>query len=279
MPYKTILVHVDGSSHLDHRVGIAAKLAIAEGAHLVGAAVTGVSKIVYESVAFGQVDPYFDKYLKIAQDRANQALDRFEALANAAGVASFERRLVDDEPLGGISVQGRYADLAVIGQFDPEEPSPMLYGNFPEYVAMNCGCPVLIVPYAAERMQTGDNVLIAWNASAESTRAVHSAIPILRRAKIVRVAVFNPSDLPDAHGEQPGADIALFLARHGIKVEVTQEASDIDVGEALLSLAADLGSDMMIMGCYGHSRFREVLLGGVTRTMLNSMTVPVFMAH
>ncbi|HJV50253.1 MULTISPECIES: universal stress protein [Oxalobacteraceae] len=279
MPYKTILVHVDGSSHLDARVNIAASLAIAEGAHLVGAAVTGVSKIAYESMAFGQVDPYVDKYLKIAQDRANHALDRFESLASAAGVASRERRLVDDEPLGGISVQGRYSDLAVIGQIDPDEPSPMLYGNFPEYVAMNCGCPVLMIPYATELKQTGDNVLIAWNASAESTRAVHSAIPLLRRAKIVHVAVLNPSELPDAHGEQPGADIGLFLARHDIKVEITQQRTEIDVGEALLSLAADLGSDMLVMGCYGHSRFREILLGGVTRTMLQSMTIPVFMSH
>ena len=91
--------------------------------------------------------------------------------------------------------------------------------------------------------------------------------------------VFNADDQPDSHGPQPGADVALYLARHGVKVTVISRTISIDTGEALLSLAADLGSDLIVMGAYGHSRFREIILGGVTRTMLSSMTVPVLMTH
>ena len=93
------------------------------------------------------------------------------------------------------------------------------------------------------------------------------------------LVVFNADDQPDSHGPQPGADVALYLARHGVKVTVISRTISIDTGEALLSLAADLGSDLIVMGAYGHSRFREIILGGVTRTMLSSMTVPVLMTH
>ena len=108
-----------------------------------------------------------------------------------------------------------------------------------------------------------------------------AAIPFLKQAELTQVVVFDSKSRRAAHGEQPGADIALFLSRHGIKVEVSQQTKpdDIDIGNALLSYAADFGADLLVMGCYGHSRFREVLLGGVTKTILQSMTVPVLMVH
>jgi nucleotide-binding universal stress UspA family protein len=145
---------------------------------------------------------------------------------------------------------------------------------------LNCARPVLIVPYAGRFPHVGSNVLIAWDGSMEATRAVTNAIPLLKRAKNVSVVLFNPSSAPpDVHGEQPGADIALYLARHDIKIEVMQQHTEFDVGNALLSLAADMRADLLVMGGYGHTRFREVLLGGVTMTMLNTMTIPVLMSH
>jgi nucleotide-binding universal stress UspA family protein len=91
--------------------------------------------------------------------------------------------------------------------------------------------------------------------------------------------VFNAERQVNVHGEQPGADLALYLARHGVKVDVLQETTEQDSGNALLSLAADVNADLLVMGCYVHSRFREVLLGGATRTVLESMTLPVLMSH
>jgi len=104
-------------------------------------------------------------------------------------------------------------------------------------------------------------------------------MPLLKRAKNVTLVVFNSSARYDVHGEQPGADIALYLARHKVKVEVLSQTTTIDVGNSLLSLSSDLGTDLIVMGGYGHTRFRELLLGGVTKTVLNTMTVPVLMSH
>jgi nucleotide-binding universal stress UspA family protein len=107
---------------------------------------------------------------------------------------------------------------------------------------------------------------------------VTDAVPLLRRADAVELITVNPEG--SAHGDIPGADIALYLARHGVRVEVKIErAVDIDVGNMLLSRAADLGIDLIVMGAYGHSRVREYVMGGATRTLLDTMTVPVLMSH
>lgn len=280
MSYKTILVHVDESRRAAERIKIAAHIALAENAHLVGAAITGISRFLFQSGMLEQNDPTLEAHLDVLRQRAAQALAKFESAVQRLGVNSFEKRLVDDEAGGGISLAARYSDLVVVGQTDPDEPSPSVMPDFPEYVVMNAGRPVLIVPYVGTFDTIAERVLIAWNASMEAARAVTASIPVLQRAKTVDVVVFNPSSQPaGTHGEQPGADIALYLARHSIKVDVAQHRTDIDIGNTLLSMTTDLSSDLIVMGGYGHSRFREVLLGGVTRTVLDSMTVPVLMSH
>ena len=279
MSYKTILVHVDDARNADTRIELAARLAVAEDAHLIGVAFSGVSRFLYETVATSASDPDVTPYLDVLRQHAKQTLILFENIAQRIGVVSIENRLIDDEAATGLSMQARYADLLVLGQFDPDGNAPSTYANLPEYVAMNSGCPVLIVPYASKFSSIGERVLIAWNGGIEATKAVRNAIPLLRRAKIVEAVVFNPESQADAYGGQPGADISVYLARHNIKVDVMQEKTDANVGDSLLSLAANLNSDLLVMGCYGHSRFREVLLGGATHTILNSMTLPVMMSH
>ncbi len=279
MGYKTILVHVDEARNVEARIATAAAIAIAESAHLIGAAMTGVSRFLYETMTVNSGDAAITPFLESLRQRGRQTLEKFDKLAQQAGVLSFEHRLIDDEAADGISLQARYCDLVVLGQYDPYQASQFLNSDFPEYVVMNSGCPVLILPYAGTFKNPGSRVLIAWNGSMESRHAVHNALPMLRRAQLVEVVVFNPLSQVDRHGEQPGADIALYLARHGVKVNVREEIVEGNVGNALLSLAADLSTDLIVMGCYGHSRFREVMLGGVTRTMLESMTVPVLMSH
>lgn len=279
MSYKTILVHVDQSEHAAARIRVAAEIAIAENAHLIGAAMTGISRFVYQDSAIDLTMTIVAAHLDALYQRANQALAAFDAIAQELGVLSFERRLVDDDPEGGLCLQARYSDLVIVGQTDPDDPTSAVVSDLPEYVTLNCGRPVLIVPYTGQFSQIGKHMLIAWDGSREATGAITGAIPLLRRADNVTLALFNPSTQFDAHGEQPGADIALYLARHGIKIEVATQHTNIDIGDALLSLAADLPSDLIVMGGYGHTRFREVLLGGVTKTVLKTMTVPVLMAH
>jgi len=199
MSYKTILVHVDDSRHAQTRIEMACQLALAEHAHLIGTAMTGVSRFVMQSTAFSPGDPYLAPMLQTMHEQANGALNKFEAIARKFGVRSFEKRLIDDEAGVSMCMQGRYADLLVIGQIDPDERNPVLSDDFPEYVATNCACPVLVVPYALPSEVMGTRVLIAWNASPESTRAVHNAVPLLKRAQLVEVMVFDAGGLAAVH--------------------------------------------------------------------------------
>lgn len=280
MSYKAVLVHVDKDKSAVERIGIAARIANAEDAHLIGAAVTGISRFMYQpgfAYAGEGMAEQLEQRFKELNMQANANLSLFEGSAKEFKVKSWEARAIEDEAGEGISMQARYCDLVVIGQADPDTPSPTTLPDFPEFVIMHCARPVLIVPHACAVNTCATRVLIAWDAGMHATRAVTGALPLLRRAKSVDIVMFNPA--AGAHGEEPGADIALYLSRHGIKVNVIQKKTDSDVGNALLSTAADRGIDLIVMGCYGHSRFREILLGGASRTMLNSMTVPVLMAH
>lgn len=277
MCFKTILVHVDETKNSDSRIEAAAQLAKATDAHLIGTAMTGVFHLLYESLGFEFGEPNITPYLDTLRQRADDSLNRFENMMHRIGVASFEKRLTDDEAATGISLQARYSDLLVLGQYHHEEIASSAYA--PEYVIINSGCPALIVPYAGSFNNISERVLIAWNESLEANRAVRHALPLLKMAKAVDLVIFNPPPESDIYGEQPGSDIALYLARHNIKVNVMQDTTEIDPGNALLSLAANLNSNLLVMGCYGHSRLREILLGGTTRTILKSMTIPVFMSH
>lgn len=281
MAYKSILVYVNGSRHNGKRVQIAADLAVQHKAHLVGAAVTTLPPEFYMPGAFGANNTALSTYLDFTRETARTALAAFEATARQAGVSSVEQRLIEDEAGYALCLQSRYCDLVVLGQADPDEDTPDARPDMQEHVVMNSCRPVLLVPYAGRFASVGKRALIAWDGSAEATRAVTAALPLLAQADTVQVVLFNPKVGRDAHGERPGSDIALYLARHGVKVEVSPQATpdELDVGNALLSHAADFGADLIVMGAYGHSRFREILLGGVTRTLFKSMVVPTLMAH
>ena len=279
MSYKTILVHVDHSKHAPQRIRIAAEIALRENAHLTGLAMTGVSRYLLDTMRVPDDGTVLKTHVGFLRTQAEKALDHYEKIVRDMGVLSWEKRLVDDEPAGGVSLEARYADLVVLGQTDTGEVLPAMMDDFPEYVVMYSGRPVLIVPYAGNFSHIGRKVLVAWDGSQEASRALDGALPLLREAAEVKVVVFNAEQQVNMHGEQPGADIALYLARHGVKVDVMQETTETDSGNALLSLAADTFADLLVMGCYAHSRFRELLLGGASRTVLESMTLPVLMAH
>jgi nucleotide-binding universal stress UspA family protein len=280
MSYKTILVQVDDSRHAETRIEAAAQVAITESAHLVGLAATGVA----EAILYAPISPAdpgtMEPYLETLRQRAAAALQNFENIARRVGVASYEAQLVENESAAGTSLRARCTDLVVLGQPDPDESGGATGADFPEYVAMNCGGPSLMIPYATRRAKIGERALVAWNASVEAARAVHFAIPLLKRAKVVEIAIFNPeSASEDVYGVPPGVNIQGFLGRHDIKADVIAKTTDEEVGKALLSLAENSGCDLLVMGCYGHARFREILLGGATRSVLKSTIVPVLMAH
>jgi nucleotide-binding universal stress UspA family protein len=276
MPYKTVLVHVDNGKRSAVRLDIACRMAKLSDAHLIGLhALTVVKLPSYAMVEGGaQVREFHERMLS---ESATAAEALFKQAVKSAGLEKVEWRKSRRDAVDSVPVHGRYADVLVIGQPNETDASGV-EPDFAERLLLAAGRPALVIPYAGDFPTVGTRVLVAWNASREATRALTDAIPLLREAKQVDVIAFNPKDAP--HGEVPGADIGLYLARHGIKVSVSQQtADDVDVGNQLLSRAADLDSDLVVMGAYGHSRMKELILGGATRTVLNSMTVPVLMSH
>jgi len=279
MSYKTILVHVDESSRAGERIKIAAAIAMTQNAHLIGTAMTGASRYLLQARMPEEIEPTLKSHLAFLRERAVRGLDDFDETVQKLGLPSFEKRLVDDEAGGGVCMHALCADLVVIGQNDPHEPAPVVMPDFAQYVVINAARPVLLVPHAGRFDNIGKRVLLAWDAGTESARAITSAIPLLRCANAVDIVVFNARNRRQADNVPPGADMARYLARHDIKCEVLQRTTERDIGEALMALAADSGSDLIIMGGYGHARFREIVLGNVTRTVLENMTTPVLMAH
>ena len=278
MSYRNIVVHVDHSARCPERIRVATQIALAEEAHLIGVAPTGLVLLGPDS-EIAALGVYYDQTLHRLRERCNEANAAFEAQVKNVGLRSWEHRVADDEHGYAIALHGRYADLIVIGQSDANDPAMGPRMDFAEHVFLNSGRPTLIVPYAGTFDPVGTNVLIAWNASREGARAVTDALPFLKRAKHVRVLVLNGEASFEGHGAEPGADIGLYLSRHGVRVEVVQDNTPLAIGDALLSRAADYDCNLLVMGGYGHSKFREFLLGGVTRTVLECMTVPVLMSH
>jgi nucleotide-binding universal stress UspA family protein len=276
MPYKTLLVHVDNSKRAPLRIDIACRLARQSDAHLIGLHALTVVKLPSYALAEGGVQVR-DLHERMLRESAAAAEQVFKKGVQTAGLAKSEWRTSRRDAVDSVPVHGRYADLLVIGQ-PSETDGSGVEPDFAERLLLAAGRPVLLIPYAGDFPNIGKRVLVAWNAGREATRAVTDAIPILREAQQVDVIAFNPKDAP--HGEVPGADIGLYLARHGIKVTVSQQtAEDVDVGNQLLSRAADLDADLIVMGAYGQARLKELVLGGATRTILKSMTVPVLMSH
>ncbi len=279
MALKTILVHVETTLRPSECINVAARLALAEGAHLVGVATTGLSPLTLVGTGLDPAIPPVSAQLDIRRADARSALAGFEAQARAMGLASVESRLVQDEPGAALVAQGRYADLIVVGQTRAEGmPSSNVRKDFPEYLLLNGARPLLMVPARGSFDAVGTRILVAWNGSIEATRALTFALPLLQRAQTVVIMLINPGADGMDEGDDPGADVGLYLARHGVRTEVMVKVGDEHDLE-LLDAISECKADLLVMGAYGHSRLREYLLGGATRTILRSMTVPVWLAH
>ena len=279
MGIKDLLVTVDAGPSTERRVALAAWLAGCFEAHLVGlhpssTAAAGLYSASFDSALFdAAMQENFDRL----EQRSLLARSSFEAATSRNGISA-EWRVARGYPGPDTVLHARYADLAILGQRwtdydDLDYPDPA-------DVVLDAGCPVLVVPRAGHFERIERHALVAWNASREAARAVRDALPLLKRVKAVTVLAVNPKQGTHGHGQEPGADIALHLARHGIKVEIDQSlAPGTNPADEILSRASDYGSDLIVMGAYGHSRMRELVLGGVTRSILAQMTVPVLMSH
>ncbi|TVR78844.1 MAG: universal stress protein [Rhodospirillales bacterium] len=278
MPVKDLLVHIDHGRASPARLDAAIALAAAHDAHLVGLYV--LSRPHIPGFIRTQIPPVLLKHQEEALGTsARQAEEHFNDAVRRAGVKG-EWRCVDGDPEPVLSLHARYCDLCVVGQRDPEGEDATMDPAMPDRLILTVGRPVLVVPKVGDYPVIGKRVLVAWDASRLATRAVNDALPILTAADHVSVLAVNPRGGEDGHGDIPSADICLHLARHGIKAEAEHVyADDVDVGAMLLSTLAAEGADLLVMGAYGHTRWRELVLGGATRHILEHMTVPVLMSH
>ena len=281
MSYKDLLVVLGSDAASRGRIALAAALAERFAAHLVGLYPFPVPEaprhLGYYDPAL--LDPFFRELREKAQEECDKEREAFERTASLRGLSA-EWRMVAEGLESDPALHARYVDLAILGQLDPDGGDAELLRPRPEHVTLASGRPILVVPYAGNFETIGRRVLIGWNATREATRAVNDAMPLLVAADVVTVLTIDAHEGPDGHGELPGADISLHLARHGVKATIERTVSaGIPAGEVLLSRAADLGADLLVIGAYGHSRVRELLLGGATRSILRSMTLPVLMSH
>lgn len=273
---KDIVVNLGLGDH-DPAGEFAVSLAEKFEAHVLGIAFS-YEPIIPGSVMGGIPPDFIEAQRTESEKKARGAITRFEAAAKRSSLSA-ETRIVTASISAAAETLGRIArrfDLAIVGQ--PERENSVPDEVVDEGVLFESGRPVIFVPYIFKGGVKLDRVMVCWDGSRAATRAIADALPLLQKAKqveIVIVATGRPKS-----DEVPGADLGQHLARHGLKVDVKRITSpDIDVPSTILSYAADSSADMIVMGGYGHSRLREFVLGGVTRGLLESMTVPVLMSH
>jgi nucleotide-binding universal stress UspA family protein len=274
---KDMVVNLTGGAPQDFAADFAVSLAALFDAHIAGVG------FIYEPVIPGSVLGGVPTDLIDAQRAENTktaraATTRFEAAAKAAGLSA-ETRILDASVAGAADLFGRIArrfDLAVVGQAQPKEGASeeLLI----EGALFESGRPVVVVPFVQTRPVSLERVLVCWDGSRPATRAIADALPFLKRAKAIDILAVSGER--GKGSELVGTNMARHLARHGLAVELKRiSAGEVDVPSTIRNHASETGTDFMVMGGYGHSRLREFILGGVTRTILTSSTIPVLMSH
>ena len=275
--FKTILVHVDLSSHAPARMRYAAALAHAHHAHLLGAAMFGVSRNIFPLGYAARPGTLEASYFDPLARNAGRALALFEAIASEMRVPH-EGRFVCDQADDALARLARFADLVVLSQDDPDEALPDLAVHLPDYVILNSPRPVLVLPRTDAAPDARD-VLVAWDGGKEAARALAAALPLLHRASAVTIAALTGPDAGAAELESQRPDLLRFLGHHGVTPHMLVRDPRRDPGHELLDLAAELHCDLLVMGCFGHSKLRELCLGGASRAVLADARIPVLLAH
>ena len=277
MALKDILLHVDTNKSTQTRTEAAIRLAIQHRAHVVGLfTIFPLSLPPYVANEFPA--DVLEMQKKQGMNEMQEAKQRFESLISTGGV-SYEWRVEHGHYEQLLCEHARYVDLLILGQHDPDD-TMVLSDTSPDSVVLRSGRPAIIVPYIGIPESFPKRALVAWNGKRESLRAINDALPILQKCSFVKVASFIEEAEKAKAISLSEKDIIHHLSRHGVdaKAEIVN-SSGLDVGNALLSFVADDVMDMLVMGCYGHSRFRELLLGGVTKRILAEMTIPVLMSR
>jgi nucleotide-binding universal stress UspA family protein len=275
MAWKEILVRVAEEPDWRPAAETAAGLAARFGAHLAGLAVLQAPERGEDAVirrGFGE--DLLDRRRRDLEEEARRLGDEFRRRCGRPGLA-VEWRVGDGDLVKVVAANARSADLLVLGPSSTAESAALDERHLVAPVVLAAGRPVLFVPRAAAAV--GRHAAVAWNGSREAARAVADALPLLAAAERVSILMVRPE--PGARGAPPGADVLHHLGRHGVRVEPVRIDDEGEVGALLLARCAAAGVDVLVMGSYGHSRLRELVLGGATRTVLHETTLPVLLSH
>lgn len=280
--YRDILLHLDGSPRDETLIATAARLAAACAAHLTALYIadtmlpTSLEAYALAYASTGDAEALLRRLAEQQNAEAAACAASFDAACEREGV---ERtfHVLRGHSASLLAFEARHYDLTIIRQDHPDHPRPPESLDLVERLLFSSGRPVLILPALGTFPTLGRRVLIGWNASREAARAVNDALPLLAAAESVRILTITP---PESEGGMSGADIARHLARHGVRAVADHTvAGDISEADILLNEAFDQGCDLLVAGAYGHSKVREMLLGGVTRRLLEGMTLPVLLSH
>ena len=281
MDVEDILVYVDGSPQSDVTLKLAAGVAQRFQAYLIGLHVIGLTLPTYDPATYlggTHPSPLIGPIHDAAQHIARECEDKFRGELRQSGIKG-EWHLDEGMVADSVAREARYVDLAIVTQIDPANPPLGTRRYVPQEVLLSSGRPVLVVPRDSRVDKMGEHILVGWNGSRESARAVNDALPFLKAAKSVTVLAVTPQRMYEGEPSIVG-DIVPHLARHGVDA-VTGECARHPSGTSntLLRYAADCGADMLVIGGYGHSRLRTLILGGVSRGVLECVTLPVLMSH
>ena len=276
MAYKTILVCLNEIARLPQLISVVRDLGVRFNAHISGLYVVPAIQ-VYPADGFGGTANIFDGTRVFFQDHLPKVKEAFETAMKMDKI-SFETHVVDSvhSSIAGEMIDNcRNFDLVIISNTD-RVGTGEVESDFVETFVLAAGRPVLVLPYKGEVKLKTDQIMVGWNDSRESSRAVFDALPFLQKSKLTRLVTV---DVPPG-GTLPAAAIAETLDRHNVKTEITDVVSDgTSVGETLLRAANDHGADLLVVGAYGHSRFTEMVFGGATRHIVRNLDRPVLMSH
>jgi nucleotide-binding universal stress UspA family protein len=281
MTYRSLLVLLDQDPLCPARTQVAIELARRHDCHLVGVAPTGLIDLPMSAEVVVAQAEFSALAWDALRDQAERATDRFRDACRAGGIKSFEAVIDEAEKAPSLVRHAHCSDLTILSQADPGNPGRRLDQGLVEQVVLYSARPTLVLPYAGRFETLGTNVMVAWDDSREAARALSDALPLLRTAGSVQVVCWNESDsgTDDKAMRSRLAAVCQWLMWQGVSAEARVETTLVGVADAMLSRAADLGTDLIVMGAYGHSRLTERMLGGATRGLLRSMTVPVLMSH
>ena len=280
MTYRSLLVLLDQEPLCATRSQAGMRLAKVLDCHLVGVAPTGLIDLPVSPQAAASLADFAALAWDTLRDQAERVTDRFRDECRAAGVKSCEAVIDESDKAPSLVRHAHCSDLTLLTQADPASPEYRLTRDLVEQVLLYSARPTLILPYAGRFDSIGTKVMVAWDDSRESTRAVSDALPLLRLAEQVVVVSWNEAGAIEDKTLRLRLDaLHRWLMWQGVSAEVRVETTGIGIAEAMLSRAAELDTDLIVMGAYGHARWTERVLGGATRGLLRSMTVPVLMSH